>query len=179
MPALEMEQKKVSAKGIRDRRVGHYSNSSSRKTKDDSCMERNDNKRSNAVVTKKGGRKGNRSTPRPPNQIITAWQPPTGEISDIKQTWNLFHVHPIICQYIEQYINLRDITRGANKEIDDLPKLEEYICNNGRSTICLDWCLGICSSTRKGRCQFRHAEMEHITETFTHKLCKVLRFNIC
>ena len=63
---------------------------------------------------------------------------------------------------------------GGNKEIDDLPKLDEYTNNDGMIIICLDWCLGICSYERKGKCCFRHATTEHITETFFHELCQVL-----
>ena len=62
-----------------------------------------------------------------------------------------------------------DIVRGANKEIDDLPKLGEYMNNNGRSTICLDWCLGIYSYIRKGKCHFRHG-----AQKIAHELCQVL-----
>ena len=107
-------------------------------------MKRKGNNRSNVATGEKGGSKGNRSTTRPPNPITTAWQPPSGDIPNMIQTWNLSRVHPDICQYMNQnhqvykgHINAMDIVMGANTEIDALPKLKEYINDNGGSKYAL------------------------------------------
>ena len=44
----------------------------------------------------------------------------------------------------------------------------------GKSTLRLEWCLGIYATAGRGRCQFRHAITEHITDTFCHKLYQAL-----
>ena len=77
-------------------------------------------------------------------------------------------------QVYKGHINAMDIVMGENTEIDALPKLKEYINDNGGSKICLDWCLGICSFIRRGKCDVRHAVTEYITDTFSHELCQLL-----
>ena len=68
---------------MRSRTVGFGNNSSSRKIKDESPRKNNDNERHNAVSIKRGERKDDMSMQRLSDQILSVWQPPTGEIFDI------------------------------------------------------------------------------------------------
>ena len=50
-----------------------------------------------------------------------------------------------------------------------------YYNAHGKSNVCLEWCLDICATARKGRCQFKHhAAIEDSTDTFAHSLCQAL-----
>ena len=56
-------------------------------------------------------------------------------------------------------INVKEIMMGWRMHINDLPGLRGYIYGGGEN-VSIDWCLGIFSVVRHGRCQFSHATTE-------------------
>ena len=119
------------------------------------------------------------ATPSSPTRMAaTTWGQPGHETER-----GLSHVHPVIRQCMATYhqvyrgnINLRNILRGVNKDSKDLPTLKGYTNNKGRSTLFLNWCLGVCTYNKRGRCHSKkgHVMMEQITPTFASQLCTLL-----
>ena len=64
---------------------------------------------------------------------------------------------------------LTEALSKVNKTIPDLPQLKGYQDNQGRSTICWNHLLGMCSFVkRKGKCQFQkgHLAKEQLSSQF-------------
>lgn len=66
-------------------------------------------------------------------------------------------------------ISLTEALSKVGKTIPDLPQLQGFIDNHGRSKICWNHLLGICSFVkRKGKCQFQkgHLAKEQLSQDF-------------
>ena len=64
-----------------------------------------DDKSRTAAAASRGGRKDERSTKWPPNQFTSTRQPPNDDLVHMRQIWDLFHVHPIIRNFIKSTTN--------------------------------------------------------------------------
>ena len=93
------------------------------------------------------------------------------------------HANPLIRQCMALYhkeihgkVNLSNILSGANKEMKDIPVLEEFIDNKRRSILCINWCLGVCSYAMRIKCKFirGHVPKEKTSNKFARKLCQVI-----
>ena len=121
--------------------------------------------------------------PMLPPMVPSSWLPLPGGIPDVKNYEHLSRVHPLTLQYMEPdhqtfkgKVNLGNILHGANIEMKDLPTLEGSTDNNGKSTLCLNWCLGIYSYANKGKCQITrgHLANDKIIQNFESNLCQVI-----
>ena len=76
---------------------------------------------------------------RPPDQTLSARQPPTDDLFCMRQIWNLSHVHPTIHNFIREdhqeeyggHIDIRETTKGTGMHINDLPRLRGYTYAGG------------------------------------------------
>ena len=107
--------------------------------------------------------------------------PLPGAIPEVKEDEHLSHVHPLILRCMAPYhkvfegkVNLGNILIGANIEMKDLPMLKRFTDSNGGSTLCLNWCLDVCSYAKKGKCKFiqGHVTKDKITQKMPHNCAR-------
>ena len=86
----------------------------------------------------------------------------------------LRHVHPDFQRLLYDYhrlfmgkVNIQIILERANKTMGDLPLLQGYVDGAGRSMLCWNYVLGVCTYGKKS-CRFRkeHVNSNKITPEF-------------
>jgi hypothetical protein len=87
------------------------------------------------------------------------------------------HVHPIIAKMMAKYwaihgptAHVGKITQAAGIWLSQLPTIEKYM-ENGKSTLCVMYCLGRC---RHFNCAFKHVAGSELPEAFAKDLCAAL-----
>ena len=91
---------------------------------------------------------------------------------------NSHHVHPTLKKYMAEYLDkfngkvmLGKILKGANLDMQDLPKIPKYTGNDGRSTLCYTGVVGPCKAVG---CKFAHPGAAEIPGWWAEEMCRLI-----
>ena len=110
----------------------------------------------------------------------TAWCLPTNtyhkDATLYDGSWSQF-THPIIAQFMQQYhqkrnqVKVTELLQAGGKKFIDLPKMQCFTGENGRSTLCYNYILGRCLQKE---CKFQHIKGTQLDLPFVQGMINVL-----